>query len=34
MDYDELYNDASKLIAVAEEFERCVVRFLGEHEGQ
>jgi len=34
VDYDELYNDASKLIAVAEEFERCVVRFLGRYKGQ
>jgi len=34
VDYDELYNDASKLIAITEEFERCVVRFLRRYKGQ
>jgi len=34
VDYDELYNDASKLIAITEELERCVVGFLRRYGGQ
>jgi len=34
VDYEELYSDAPKLIAAAEEFERCVVRFLRGLEGE